>query len=640
MNQQQQMAQEQAQFQRAVSAIEQGEFALAEVHLQKVLVYNPHHTGALVNYIGCLEQQGRRGESLSYMASLHRLHPENTVFALTYAKALQTANQSDQAVQCLRACLNSGAQEPMVLAELAWSYWSNNNVIDSSAFAHWALAVDSSCSRALLLVVQIYASQGQLELAIDAQRRYLTFAPEDLRAQLKLGDLYEQSGQLVKALEMFVQVRSLQPNNSDLWALTGRVLTELTRHRQARQAFEEALRIEPRNSKAFYHFGNLLCAQGQYIKAKSCYEQAMEIDPAFKNGVYNLGLCHLALGEQVLGFEKYQTRWSMPSHRRDILEIPLPIWDGAFSPSPSPSPSPAVHLLVWTEQGVGDSLFFAQSLYALEQIAERTAPGFRISFACDVRLKSTFAMSFTHIHVVSYSEEALSHLLTHEAPTHQMAVGDVLCWLWDEYKLGNFPEAVVQGERQKLPLFKAYLRVDQGRKANLLQDHLEQFRKDTGAAPLQRIGLSWHSKGPKIGGDRSVPLSTFVPMMKANPNIQWVNLQYGDHSKELLKARAQLGHDSQFVEPGVDSWNDLEGLLAVIATLDLVMTIDNSTVHMAGCVGVPTWLMLGEVHNWRWPLQGDDTFWYPSVEIKRWNRRELRKRAQIWQKSLPQGLEN
>lgn len=197
--------------------------------------------------------------------------------------------------------------------------------------------------------------------------------------------------------------------------------------------------------------------------------------------------------------------------------------------------------------------------------------------------------------------------------------------LWSQYQLGDFPAAVSKAKELQLALFEPYLKPSISLKQQILTRQIQAFKIEKGYAPSFRIGISWHSIGQRAGESRSVPLHTFAPMIKANPDIQWVSLQYGDHKAEIQRLQKKIPKECQFfVDNEIDAWGDLDGMIAQISALDLVISIDNSTVHMSGSLGVPTWLLLRDVHNWRWPVSGDETYWYSNMSVKRWNTQSLK----------------
>ncbi|MCH7782306.1 methyltransferase domain-containing protein [candidate division KSB1 bacterium] len=131
-----------------------------------------------------------------------------------------------------------------------------------------------------------------------------------------------------------------------------------------------------------------------------------------------------------------------------------------------------------------------------------------------------------------------------------------------------------------------------------------------------KVGISWQGGNkPAIRKSRSTTLDQWMPLLKM-PGIDFVNLQYGDCTQELEELRNESDVTISHWEES-DPLQDLDGFAAQISALDLVISIDNSTVHMAGALGVPVWTLLPVSPNWRWMLERDDSPWYPSMRLFR-----------------------
>ncbi len=131
-----------------------------------------------------------------------------------------------------------------------------------------------------------------------------------------------------------------------------------------------------------------------------------------------------------------------------------------------------------------------------------------------------------------------------------------------------------------------------------------------------KIGISWRGGSkPSVKLARSTVLGQWTKLFSI-PGVHFINLQYGDCSGELKEAKEKLGviiHDWEDADP----LKDLDGFAAQVAALDLVISVDNSTVHMAGAVGIPVWTLLPYVCDWRWMREFEDTPWYKTVRLFR-----------------------
>jgi ADP-heptose:LPS heptosyltransferase len=153
----------------------------------------------------------------------------------------------------------------------------------------------------------------------------------------------------------------------------------------------------------------------------------------------------------------------------------------------------------------------------------------------------------------------------------------------------------------------------------LVADPVEKERFRTSYADGRKlVGLAWHTKNRKTGRNRSIDLSLFTSVI-ARPDIRSISLQYGDH--HTLEEQAAAAGAPIFIDRSVDQFSNIDAFAAQIAAMDLVITIDNSTAHLAGALGVPTWLLLPFAPDWRWLQAREDSPWYPTLRLFRQTKR-------------------
>jgi ADP-heptose:LPS heptosyltransferase len=128
------------------------------------------------------------------------------------------------------------------------------------------------------------------------------------------------------------------------------------------------------------------------------------------------------------------------------------------------------------------------------------------------------------------------------------------------------------------------------------------------------VGLAWYTKNSKTGRVRSIDLSLLAPLFTLT-DTRWVSLQYGD--PEMLANEIAAAGALILMDRTVDQLSDLDIFAAQIMAMDLVITIDNSTAHLAGALGVPVWVLLPFAPDWRWLLDRPDCLWYPTMRLFR-----------------------
>ncbi|MCH8328470.1 MAG: hypothetical protein IID15_08130 [Candidatus Marinimicrobia bacterium] len=215
---------------------------------------------------------------------------------------------------------------------------------------------------------------------------------------------------------------------------------------------------------------------------------------------------------------------------------------------------------------------------------------------CKGRLLGLFERSFPQATVVAKPIDPSSSLL--EAVDVQSPVGSLPGHLRNSWN--DFPRR------------PGYMTVDASRQSSWK----ERF-DSLGPGPV--IGISWRGgTKPKFRRLRSISLDQWQPLLSV-PGVNFVNLQYGDCAEALDAVRQTLGvriHDWADADP----LGDLDLWAAQVAALDLVISVDNSTVHMAGALGMPVWTLLPTAANWRWMHDREDSPWYPSMRLFRQTR--------------------
>jgi hypothetical protein len=132
------------------------------------------------------------------------------------------------------------------------------------------------------------------------------------------------------------------------------------------------------------------------------------------------------------------------------------------------------------------------------------------------------------------------------------------------------------------------------------------------------VGLCWASKGSGQSGSKTLALADFAPLLKV-PNVVFVDLQYAADADERAAVQAQLGIQI-ITDSEVDLGGDMDVVAAQVAAMDLVVSVSNTTVHLAGALNVPVWNIVPG-HNatglWHWFADGETSPWYPSMRIYR-----------------------
>ncbi len=426
-------------------------------------------------------------------------------------------------------------------------------------------------------------AKGLSDRAFAFLSKAATLSPETAKYHYDLGAILQSSEKDEESISHYRSALKLNPQNGAAWENLGVALSDCGYNQEAISAFEAALEINTKSVLALTNLSTLRRWQGLHQQALELLNTAILVEPTHVPARMKRAEVLLSLGDFEQGWDEYT--WRLIGAGRpgqDLVRfVPLPKWDGQLLAGKT--------LLVYAEQGIGDEVMFASCLPDL--LGQKGD----IHFLCDPRMVSLFRRSFPEIKISPNISGDWGQAGETVKADLRVPIGD----------LPKFYRCSADDFSQQ----NAYLSADVA-----LFNHWQHRLKELGSG--LRVGLSWRGGRQKYTQRaRSISLESFVPLLSLS-GITFVNLQYGDCQEELDALPEQVRSNiASFDE--VNPLVDLENFSAVIANLDLVISVDNSTVHFAGALGVPTWLLLPALADWRWPVKDSDSRWYPSVQLFR-----------------------
>ena len=448
-----------------------------------------------------------------------------------------------------------------------------NALADAEALYRKALQLAPDRPSILSNLAVVLVGQQRYEEAEKIALRLLQADPRAEDSLLILGACQSHLGRKHEALATFERALKVNPLSVDALNGHGNVLVDLRRQDEALEDYAHALRIAPNHSITLKNRGNALMSMKQTRLALESYTEA-RVHSASAISQWDESICRLSLGDFQEGWKQYESRW-LEGARGAKLTSAKPWWDGKPL---------AGTLLVWGEQGIGDQILFAGMI---PELARRTTS---VLLAVDPRLVALFQRSFPEINVIARDESLPGkHFDAHMALG---SIGQHLRAHWRDFPLNQ----------------AAYLLPDPIRSPAIRQ------RLGCG----KRIcGISWFSRNNEVAEEKSLRLMDLLPLL-ALENLQSVDLQYGDTVDERRRLSDECALRVTHFDD-IDNFNDIDGLAALIAACDAVITISNTTAHLAGALGKPTFLMLpySTGRHWYWHEDRDDSPWYPSIKIFR-----------------------
>ncbi|MFQ5732468.1 MAG: tetratricopeptide repeat protein [Planctomycetaceae bacterium] len=433
------------------------------------------------------------------------------------------------------------------------------------------LRIDARHSGALHLLGVVAREREDREQAVGLMRRAVAAAPESVESRLLLANWQADGGDFEAAIAEYRRILDADPRCTAAWFNLGRTLQDVERYRESTDCYLQALDLEPGFRDAALNLGIVLRYIGRLDEAAAVFTRLVDGNCDDAEAHLQRALTRVSAGDFVRGWEEYGWRWKAEATPRPFDR---PLWDG--------SPLGEGTLLLFAEQGIGDEIQFAS---CVPDVATRVE---RCLLECEPRLVPLFRRSFPGVDVVS-------------APVSG-------CDFDVQLPIGDLPR-LFRRSVDDFPGRRSWLRAEEAQVGRW-----KRRFADCGAR--MTIGVSWRGgKKPDVQRSRSTQLAQWSAVLQSS-NATVVNLQYGDVAAELESLRTATGLRVRNW-PDADPMKDLDDLAAQISAVDLVISVDNSTVHVAGALGRPVWTLLPFASDYRWMRGTDCSPWYPSMRLFR-----------------------
>ena len=424
-----------------------------------------------------------------------------------------------------------------------------------------------------------HRERGQFSQAKDAYLRSLRLRAEDIPTLMNVGDIYRELREFDEAAKIYDRILELSPDLYEALLNFATVRVRMREFDAALKIYQRLLDLGYENTDTLSGLYQCLVLTGQIQDGYGTLRRLLELsdyDPEF---LVAGSILLLLMGRWQEGWEAYAQRWRWkPNEARPYT---LPWWRGEN-----------IHdgtLLVWGEQGLGDEIMFAS------MVPDLVDKGLNVVLECDARLVGLFSQSFPQVTCVASKSVPDPVAVEADFQVPSPALGQ-----WFRCDESDFHSG------------RPFLRVDDMAVNEIKRRYIEQF----GGGAL--IGISWRSENPEIGPDKSIPLDDLYPILSVS-GATFVNLQYGDTAAErqcFADDHDVILHHDISIDPVVDVLRHAEQ----IAAMDLIISISTSAVHLAGALGIPTWVIVQKTPDRRWLMDRDDCPWYSSVRLFRQSR--------------------
>lgn len=407
-------------------------------------------------------------------------------------------------------------------------------------------------------------------------------APDNYDFQMGLADAYYLAQQPAHALPEYLRAGAMRTDAAAPWSNAGALFREAGRPELALDALHRALTIDPNNASALCNSALAFHDIGEFGAARESVELALHARPDYAEAHWNRAILDLLHGDFARGWAGHEFRTVQLAKMGSVRSYPEPRWNGERFDGK--------RLLLWPEQGLGDQLQFARFIPRVKAL------GGTVVLVCSAALVPLLRASCPQADEIVALGEPFAPV---DLQLPIMSVPHVLK-LSASLDVHTVPYIHARGDvRTRLSDVLPSLPMSGGRKL--------------------RVGLAWAGQ-PKHTNDRnrSLKLEALRPLLSI-PGIEWFSLQKGDGAEAQLEPFNDLSatESQPTVTPLGPLFSNFEDTAHAVARLDVVITVDTSVAHLAGAMGVPVWLLIPFVPDWRWQINRADSPWYPSARLFR-----------------------
>jgi tetratricopeptide (TPR) repeat protein len=522
--------------QQAFRLHQQGSLREAEKLYARILKAAPGNFDAL-HLLGLIKaQNGQMGEAFRLMSAALKVNPNSPDVLMNFANVLHALKRDAEALTSLDKALALRPDDPAIL------HHRGN-----------ALLVLDRPADALPCFEQVLARE-----------------PRHIEALLNRGTTLATLNRPQEALAAIDAALALASNHPGAHYNRGNALTALGRNTEAVLAFDRALALNPGHVAAWNNRGRALQALNRHDEAVKCLDQAIALQKDYADAHFNRALSLLTLGQLKSGFAEYESRWKRSGVTDARRGYRGPLWLGEY-------PVGGKTILLYSEQGLGDSIMFARYVPLLARA------GATVVVEVQPELKALLS--------------ALDGVASCYARGEPLPAYDVHC------PLGSLPLAL-KTEQGDIPADIPYLGAsDSG---------MAKWQPAISALPGKRVALAWAGQTRHANDrNRSIPIEVLEPLLMLE-GFSFVGVQRDlrEGDAEFLARHPRLTHVA-------DRFDDMTDTAAVLQLADLLITVDTSVAHLAGALGRPAFVMLPFSPDWRWTLAAEHSPWYPRTRLFR-----------------------
>ncbi len=598
---------------------------------EHALIINPYYLEAHTNHALILSQMGRLAESLNESNNALALKADHPQALCNKGSVLRLMGRIEEAIECFKQAHYFSPYLQDALVNLGNAFKDLKKYDSCLEVYTRALVVDPSCLIAWLNRGIVLKEMGHFQPALSDYEKAICIDPLLSEAFFNRGNLYKEVKEFQLAVEDYDRCLRIDSLNASAFNNRGNCFSQLGRRDLARLDYERAIAIDPSYANAHNNLGVFLHEEMELEDALSHLNQAYTLDPSLVDPLWNKALVLLVQGQYRMGFELFEYRWKNPrlGLSPDPQSLGKPVWLGQEDIGDA-------SILLYNEQGLGDTIQFSRYAALVNQLCAK------VTIKVQPALAKLFKACELSSNIISSPDEFDEAIKSHDFVCPFMSLPLALN-NYSEQKskpiLGistnhiqkahtpSEPPAQLNGIPSPL---KFKINVDQSihwntriqTEVDILRraSHLQTINPFDTQIKAQRaamkIGLVWSGSSEHWNDhNRSIPFASFIKHLP--PQHIYISLQKEIRASDIPTYSHVLKNASLNLIDFSAELEDFTDTCAILSSLDLIVSIDSSVAHLAGSLGIPTYLLIPFSPDWRWLTQTTSSPWYPSIELVR-----------------------
>ena len=536
----------------------------AEEAFQKAVEVEPSKA-RYQNELGVAQaMQGKLDAAILTFSRAIDAEPSDALGYYNLGYAYERSRRWDGAIAAYQKAIAIRPQYPQALNNLTHVLRQAGRTAEAIEAGQKAIALQPNFFEAHLNLGNALLQQGMAGQAISIYQQAIALRPASPEAYNNLANALNQAGQTAEAIEYYKKAVALRPDFAGALTNLANLQEEAGDFDAALASLNRALALQPGNAHIYNMLGNTLGSQGRLDEAIDAFRRAIELDPQYMPPRLNLAHACLAKGDLTNGFRGYEFR---PQRSAAFdSQSPAPLWSG--------QDLNGQQILLRVEQGRGDIIQFARYVPMVRQRGGRPLMQVPRSLVDLLR-----------------GQCEIEQVVGHDEP---MPSADV------QYPLLSLPN-LFQTRLETIPAKVPYLSADPA----LTEDFAKRIDPHS-----FNVGLNWAGSALP-DRRRSFPLAALAPLAEIE-GVRFHSLQKGPEANEAFHPPYGMELSNLLAE-----FEDFAHTAALMANMDLIITCDTSVAHLAGAMGLQTWILLPFASDWRWLRNRSDSPWYPTARLFR-----------------------